>query len=653
MSGKGSKKSLEKSLSKHSSKTKCICISSLFHPLSVFNLLLLFISLFSFTPSRKMSPTIFAKLNFNSLISLISLNLILEGSFNQINQGKGTFFFFVNAQYRSDTKMYKATIIEGMDTLVDHLEHLPDLVDTYDPISKQIQTEFYQVSLPKSEDYKLSIIVDPCKGQVDEICCDNKYGSPEYPRYIEPDWSYPYRISARYTMDDTYIMDNIQMVTEDGVKLEKRNYRRADDSVSIDEECEDYGVPYEACSGYRKRQTKFNFDPICKDNNQSVNALNSCWIKDPITGQAVQNEYCLQLAYAQTAYAFMCGNDFAEDDRCGTYIEVHLPTGSNYFTREYKINEKRIDQRNSSGYITTYISTEFNAISEDPKAGPKQVLCNFFEQEIRINQTVIILDNSERCCCPLVTYQCPKFEYNEGYTAAAVETLEQKLYLADNYEVEPYCYDWPSDKDYIMCEDQDTESGRMYYFQCDKVNTTSFNTTSTNQNYTSDDLDYKAYKGTCSFFEECAAALFDTDSSYHCGGTDQIFSFIGMTGTVVSVPDPKLPKKDGLYGVTFNNNRTIYYFGWDQVAQDASDHNYELWWVQRTRSNYIVQQKKAFKVSEPPCTYDNLRNEYLPYAIIDHEGNVVDNVGEVATIEDDEWRLNDFIDNPNNKKYYG
>ena len=126
-----------------------------------------------------------------------------------------------------------------------------------------------------------------------------------------------------------------------------------------------------------------------------------------------------------------------------------------------------------------------------------------------------------------------------------------------------------------------------------------------------------------------------------------------MTGTVVSVPDPKLPKKDGLYGVTFNNNRTIYYFGWDQVAQDASDHNYELWWVQRTRSNYIVQQKKAFKVSEPPCTYDNLRNEYLPYAIIDHEGNVVDNVGEVATIEDDEWRLNDFIDNPNNKKYYG
>jgi len=584
---------------------------------------------------------------FHTLPIFILLSWLV--SLNPTSRREGI-FLFVNAQYRSDTKMYQKTITEGLDTLVEHLEKLPDLVDTYHPNTKYVNTKFYDVVLPKSEDYKISMIVDPCKGQDEKICCENKYGAPEYARYKDPDWSYPYRVSSRFIIDDQFIMDNVEMVSEDGVKIEIANSRRADDSIAIDEECEDYGVPYEACSGFRKRQSKFSFNPICKDNNQSVNALNSCWIKDPITGEAVEKEHCLQLAYAQTAFSVVCGNDFAEDDSCGTYIEVHLPVGSNYFDREYKINEQKINQRNSSGYITTYISTEFNAISEDPKAGSKQVLCNFFEQAIRINQTVIILDNSERCCCPLVTYQCPKFEYNEGYTAAEVKTLDQKLYLADNYEVEPYCYDWPTNKDYLMCEDQDAETGRMYYFQCDKVNASVLNTT--DANYTSSNLDYGEYKGICPFFPECAGALRD-ESTYSCGGTDQLFSFVGMTGTVVSVPDPSLPKQDGLYGVTFNANRTIYYFAWDQVAQDPHDHNYELWWVQRTRSNYIVQEKKAFQVSEPPCTYDNLRNQYLPYAIINDAGEVVDNVGQIAYMEDDEWRLNDFTDNPDNKRHIG
>ena len=128
-------------------------------------------------------------------------------------------------------------------------------------------------------------------------------------------------------------------------------------------------------------------------------------------------------------------------------------------------------------------------------------------------------------------------------------------------------------------------------------------------------------------------------------------SFETSNGTVVSVPDPKLPKKYGQYGVTFNGNRTIYYFKWDQVAQDFHDHNYEIWWVQRTRSNFIVQSKKAFKVTEPTCTYDNLRHQYLPYAILNDAGEPVDNVGALSKIEDQDWRLNDFENNPENKRY--
>ena len=42
----------------------------------------------------------------------------------------------------------------------------------------------------------------------------------------------------------------------------------------------------------------------------------------------------------------------------------------------------------------------------------------------------------------------------------------------------------------------------------------------------------------------------------------------------------------------------------------------QVWWVQRTRYNFIVQKKKPFKVTNPTCTYDDVRGEYLPYALI-------------------------------------
>ncbi|KAH8057029.1 hypothetical protein JL722_7255 [Aureococcus anophagefferens] len=53
-------------------------------------------------------------------------------------------------------------------------------------------------------------------------------------------------------------------------------------------------------------------------------------------------------------------------------------------------------------------------------------------------------------------------------------------------------------------------------------------------------------------------------------------------------------------------------------------HNYQLWWVQRTRYNFIVQKKKAIRVTEPTCTFDSINDRYFPYTIIRPDGSYID-----------------------------
>ena len=36
----------------------------------------------------------------------------------------------------------------------------------------------------------------------------------------------------------------------------------------------------------------------------------------------------MQVAYAQTAFSVICGNEYATDSHCGTFMEIHLPNGS-------------------------------------------------------------------------------------------------------------------------------------------------------------------------------------------------------------------------------------------------------------------------------------------------------------------------------------
>lgn len=50
----------------------------------------------------------------------------------------------------------------------------------------------------------------------------------------------------------------------------------------------------------------------------------------------------------------------------------------------------------------------------------------------------------------------------------------------------------------------------------------------------------------------------------------------------------------------------------------------QLWWVQRTRYDFVVQKRKPFTVTSPTCTYDPYRQEYLPYALMLQDGTILD-----------------------------
>ena len=56
-------------------------------------------------------------------------------------------------------------------------------------------------------------------------------------------------------------------------------------------------------------------------------------------------------------------------------------------------------------------------------------------------------------------------------------------------------------------------------------------------------------------------------------------------------------------------NRTICY---DQIKQGK----FEMWWVQRTRHNLVVERRVPFTVISPECDWDDPNNRYLPYATL-------------------------------------
>jgi hypothetical protein len=79
------------------------------------------------------------------------------------------------------------------------------------------------------------------------------------------------------------------------------------------------------------------------------------------------------------------------------------------------------------------------------------------------------------------------------------------------------------------------------------------------------------------------------------------FTFTGRVGRVVAYDaTPTIP----VVTVTFNGGRTSYEIEEDDLYLEYDKSMYEIWWVKRTRSEFVVEKKKGFNVTSPICTFD-------------------------------------------------
>jgi hypothetical protein len=162
-----------------------------------------------------------------------------------------------------------------------------------------------------------------------------------------------------------------------------------------------------------------------------------------------------------------------------------------------------------------------------------------------------------------------------------------------------------------MCAVQDKDSGRYFTRACRDV----YNVTETT--YSSEDL-IGEYEEICPYFNQCGLAGRGGCASDGAGSQDLNFTFVGRVGRVTAYDSTPITP---VVSVTFNNGRSSYVFQEDTLKLEYDKSGYEIWWVQRTRSNFIVQKRKGFNVTSPKCTFDHVNDRYFPWAEIDKDGN--------------------------------
>lgn len=165
----------------------------------------------------------------------------------------------------------------------------------------------------------------------------------------------------------------------------------------------------------------------------------------------------------------------------------------------------------------------------------------------------------------------------------------------------------------MMCSVKDEKTGRAYTRKCAKV----ANVTETL--YGSSDISQQGpapsgFTGVCPYFDNCVLTRNPVDNTNRglaanreCG-RNHVYDFIGLIGRVVAIDTkPFIP----VLTVTFNDGRTTYDFEQDVVKLEYGRSMYEMWWVQRTRSEFIVEKRKGFNVTSPLCSFDLTNDRYV------------------------------------------
>jgi len=532
-----------------------------------------------------------------------------------------------NSQYREGTLQHAQLVAGGEAALNEALQSHPDVVDDYFPNKEAVEEyERYRESFPPTEDFVIGMLVNPCGtngtyGRDDDValgydCCIERFGQGEY----------AYRPGTRNRFSNGYSngipispdepLHNIDLVDEFGNDLDYRYSRRADDILYIDELCVGLRDPHMACIADRFAAARSKMMPPCWDNNQTVDSTLDCY-----TAAGKRNAHCMQVSYSQNAYIYVCGGDLANDDHCGTYLEIHKENGTPYDDESTTLSDVKITTPVTNGMHTTTLPLTY-------KGDPSRTLCSYEEIKIQVGSMVRVNDDAPSCCCPpwlspirtskVGAFFCPKRQWSKdgGPFAPTLNSLDEQ-YIDDQFQqVFPWC---PSlndtEKDAVMCTQErvftDDGIANSYFVRpCKSLVEVE------NGGRSSFDLS-GVYTDVCPYgdtFEGCGLAPSPRED---CHEKDHHFTFKDEIGKVVHVPD----NPDGEYGVSFNDGRSAYWFARDEFEFLKPDGNYQVWFVQRNRYEKIIQKKKPFRVIWPRCTFDSVNGRYFPFAQLDNSGH--------------------------------
>ncbi|KAG7398188.1 hypothetical protein PHYBOEH_011511 [Phytophthora boehmeriae] len=105
-----------------------------------------------------------------------------------------------------------------------------------------------------------------------------------------------------------------------------------------------------------------------------------------------------------------------------------------------------------------------------------------------------------------------------------------------------------------------------------------------------------------SYIVQCGGAF---ELSNHCG----TFLELHEPGNELILSQTRLL---GSYPSGFRTTTLPLFFRGDRTRTICIG-DYEIWWVQRTRYNFIVQKKKKLHVTSPQCDFDFATNKYKNY----------------------------------------
>ena len=344
---------------------------------------------------------------------------------------------FIFAQYTEFSGQFNELMADNEASLNAEIQSNPYYVNYLFPNGVPIDTTVYRYSYPDTEDYRIGILIDPCRN-LNYDCCTNFFGTPEYCSLKNPGLESERVYRKTVIGNDSEILANCVLVYADSTQVISSTTnvnpsRTADDESYIAEECISAGTPYQYCVGFRHAKKRSTMNTPCSDNNQTLNALSPCY---DIYGNI--SNYCVQIGYTQTAFIPQC-SPLYDGDHCGTFLEIHLPYGSPYVDSEVILSSVQLTSSNVSGYYTTTIPlTWLNDTSK--------VLCAYAETFIRVGSIVYVKDTAPKCCCPglqtssrLGGFFCPKSTTGNGPFAARVSSVADKISNDASWLIYPFC----------------------------------------------------------------------------------------------------------------------------------------------------------------------------------------------------------------------